>query len=712
MFKYIKIGILLINIILVGVNILSGNLYSSIYSILFFLYFLFAFYKSKATKTYGYFGQRAIISGRIILFCFLLATCRLIQIQIKNGAEYSRRIKRQSEAFVRRFGTRGEIFDSNGKSLAYNSTTYEVAMDPSLAYSNEKILMAANEIFDLPFIKENREDFFKSLEEFFNNKRKYKLIEKGLSEDKKDQIDAIISKYKLTKKEIFIQENGERLYYKNDLYNSIVGFVGYTDEYNDEKIGTFGLEKEYDVYLKGKKSKREMRVDRGRHKIPISEPEMQKQIDGKNIYLTIDSDIQMVLNEEVKKQFTATKSEGAYGVVMDPNNGRVLATATFYDKQRPLRNGIFQDQMEPGSIFKSVIMAAALNEKFVKKEDKFNIGNGTLVRHEHTIKETTNSLKGTITAEDILIKSSNTGMVLIGEKFTNKLFEEYLKNYGFYDGTGIDFPNEIKPRATPSQKWDGLKKNTMSFGQGIAVSPIQMITAFSAVINGGTLYKPYIVDRIEDEEGVVVRRNIPTAVKRVLTTDTSDLMREILEDVINKGTGTRAQVNGFRIGGKTGTGQIVSSRGGYLKDDYLASFIGFFPADKPKYVILLMFLKPNSGAKINEKYGGTVAAPTFADIVKRITKIKSIWSEESVYVQEIKNIDTIVIPPIGGNNTNFKKLEGKMPNLLGLSSKEVINLFFETGIELEIEGKGLVESQFPDEGTDLEGIKNVIIKLN
>ena len=713
--KGIKLTILFINLIGLVYALVTKNYQYSIYLFLLFLYFLFVFHKGDNYDKLDFFGQRANLASNIVMLLFIIAICRLINIQIFNKELYESKIERQSEALIISMGSRGEVIDSTGKSLAYNVTTYTMAIDPSKIYDNEAGLKALNDILNLKAIinkKVKKQEVLESVNDSTATTKKYRMIAKDISEDEKEEIEGIMKKYKLRKNEIFFTGDFQRIYPRKDIYQNLVGFVGENSSSKDKK-GLFGIENAYDSYLRGRALRKKIRVDRQRRRvIPTSNSEIQKKIDGKNVHLTIDNDINFVLNEEIKRKFDETNAEAAFGVVMDPNNGKILGTASFYkNKSLSIRNGVFQDQVEPGSIFKPIIMSAALNEKFFTKDTDFNIGDGTITKYNHTIKETTKSLHGVITASDIIRRSSNTGMVLVGDHFSNELFEKYLKDFGLYEITGVDFPNERKPFTVPYKKWDRLKKSTMSFGQGIAMTPIQMAASFSAVINGGTLYRPYLVEKIEAEDGVVIRRNVPKPIRRVITKETSDIMREILEQSVDSGTGTRAKVEGYKIGGKTGTGQVPGTRGGYLANDYLASFIGFFPVENPKYVILVMVLKPN-GKTINEKYGGSVAAPVFGEIVKRITKIKSIFNNDGS-----DSIVTSIKPPtieeILGKNTKIE-LTGVMPNLTGYSPKEVIYNFEGNHVEVEVEGAGLIVDQDPKPGTPMENIKKIklILKEN
>ena len=346
-----------------------------------------------------------------------------------------------------------------------------------------------------------------------------------------------------------------------------------------------------------------------------------------------------------------------------------------------------------------------MNEGFITANTQFNVGDGRIVRFKKTIRESSRSTRGVITTREVIMKSSNVGMVLISDYFTNALFEQYLKDFGLYDKTGVDFPNELKPYTLPYQEWDGLKKNNMAFGQGIAITPIQMITAFSAVVNGGTLYKPYLVEKITDGEGIVIRRNTPTVVRKVISESVSESMRSILADTVDKGTGKRARIEGYAVGGKTGTAQLSGGKTGYIRNEYLSSFIGFFPADKPKYVIMAMFMRPQSEIQSN-RFGGVVAAPVVGNVIRRIIK------EEEGFAKDIEKIN-VNSETAGAHKSSLEAVnyEDVMPDLEGMSPQEVLSVFKETDIDIEVVGTGLVVEQKPAAGDSLKDVKKVKIIL-
>lgn len=700
--KYLKILTLLFNIIGFGVSIYYKLYLLTVFLFLLFFYFLYIFAKKREYTRKNNFNKRAMLSSNILLFFVLLIVIRLVQIQIFNEKYYDEKVKSQIKRNDILYGNRGDIYDSSGKSLAFNQNIYTLGVNPSALYDRDTTLKGIEAILDKPFLKKDKAKILKELEEGYQKRRKYKVIAKNLTEHEREEIQEIIREYHLTLNEVQFDRSIKRTYYKRDLYDNLIGFIGYTQNSNSEKVGVFGLEKEYEKYLKEISIKRQNIYTKNRKiKLPFSQESIKTNLDGKNIHTTIDNDIQFILNEEVRKKFISSGSEEAYGVIMDPNTGKVLATTyhTIY-KNKALRNPIFQNQMEPGSIFKPIIVASALDANLITRASKFDIGEGRIKKYNHTIREASRSTRGILSTDEVLTKSSNVGMVMIGDKFTNQEFEEYLKRFGFYDKTGIDFPGELKPYTTPYKRWDGLKKSTMSFGQGIVVTPIQMITAFSSLINGGILYKPYLVDKITDEEGVVIRRNLPTPVRQTISKELSKDMREILEKTVTEGTVKKGRVEGYRVGGKSGTAQL-STKGGYLKENYLSSVIGFFPVDKPKYTILVMFLKPK-GETIFEKFGGATAAPVFGDIVRRISKSKNILSENISSFSKVENFES----PIK-NET----IDVVMPDLTGFSPKEVVYIFKDTNIEVKIKGVGLVKEQYPKAGTPLENIKEIKIVL-
>lgn len=690
--------------ILFGILFFNKKMFTFLFAdILFYLYIFFIVKNDSKKYKCSNFKSRSKLLTQICIFFIMILVIRLFKIQVVDHKIYETMSTEQIEATYSVEGNRGKILDFNGKPLAYNSNIYTMAIDPRRVY-NVKPAMEALKDIDMNYVDIQYEKLKKQIPVLAKAKRKYKVIAKNIPEHLKEKIETKIKKtYKLKKNEVFFDKKSNREYYKKNMFAHLIGFTGYTKNSLDTKVGNFGIEKKYDEYLKSRKVTKKNIFTRSRFmKLPTASDEIEISANGKNVYLTVDYFLQYILSEEVKKQFDKTRAQMGLGLIMDPNNGKILATSIFNrGKQRNLKNALIQNQYEPGSTFKPIIVSSALEEGLITPEDTFDVGDGKIVRHRHTIRESSRHTKGILSTEDVLKKSSNVGMVLISDKFEDSVFEKYLINFGLENRSGIDLPGELKPYMQNYRKWDGLKKNNMAFGQGIAVTPIQLATAFSSVINGGILYRPYVVDRIAGDDGVVIRRNIPHPVRRTISPKVSQEMREMLEHVVSDGTGKNAYVDGYRIGGKTGTAQI-STRGGYLRGEYLASFIGFFPANKPQYLMLFMFLKPQADIYYR-KFGGAVAAPVFKEVAKKIIKHKNMLPGDIEYLEESE----VKLPEDIAADTALTE----MPDLKDKSAREVVKLMGKLGLKVEISGTGLVKSQWPKKGTNLEKINRVKVYL-
>ena len=720
--KKIKIGGILFLLFVLSV---SGYL---IYNKSFFLLTLFLFsivylvFSIAVVSNWGekqLFAKRSSIMLLIILFFLIVYALRLLGIQYLQKSKYVALMNEQLLSINKEIGQRGLIYDNKGKKLAFNNRKYTISINPSLL-NDEKI---HDEIVkDIVAIRDSKivkleDNILENLLKLASEGNKYKRLVKDIDDEQKEQIDELLAgierikvkgspKYKTV---LQFEKSIERKYYKQDEYEKLIGMVRFTEESKDERLGISGLEKQYQSYLVEKK--RDIPKLYGLNKkniLALSKETLFSDLNGKNLYLTIDADLNFILNDEIKTQFKNTNAYEAYGLIMDPNSGKILAVAAFSKDKNLLRNNIFQSQYEPGSIFKPLIVAAAMNEKLINENTKFDVGDGRIKRFKKTIRESSRSTRGVITTREVIMKSSNVGMVLISDYFTNALFEDYLKAFGLYDKTGVDFPNELKPYTSSYKNWDGLKKNNMAFGQGVAITPIQMITAFSAVINGGTLYKPYMVEKITDSDGTVVMRNTPTAIRKIISEKVSEKMRSILEDTVDKGTGKRARIEGYAVGGKTGTAQLSAGKSGYIRNEYLSSFIGFFPADKPKYIVMAMFMRPQADIQAN-KFGGVVAAPVVGNVIRRIIK------EEEGFAKNVETINVTNSKDESGENIKSSldaiSYEDVMPDLEGMSPQEVLAVFKETNIDIEVTGMGLVEEQIPAAGDSLKNVKKVRIIL-
>ena len=649
-------------------------------------------------KDYSFFKKRVIIFSNIVTVCFLIAIAQIFRIQILNYDKFKKMAEKQSQGTVYEKGIRGKILADTGEELSYEIDIYDLAIDPVRFLKLDERLEILDKIDKIKNIDLNK--VRKKLTSLAKDNKRYYRIAKGISEDEKGKIKDIIKTYNIRYNEIFFRRQGKRNYSNEEYFRHILGYTGKGKD--GQEIGAYGVERIYDSYLKGKIVEKKAYYTGARGlKLPIfNQITPLEYKDGKNAVLTIDYNIQYILNEELRKQFIKTKAKTASGMVMDPKTGKILAMASLpYTKLRYTRNNLIHNQYEPGSIMKPVIVAAEMDDGVINKNTNF-YNEGQIVKHRKVIRDSHKYI-GNMTTEDIVLNSSNIGMVMIADLVEDSRFEEYLKNFGFYDRTGIDLSGELKPRQLPYEKWNGLKKSTMSFGQGIALTPLQMTNAFAAVINGGKLYRPYIVDRIEDSNGVIVRQNIPVVMQDVISESTSDKMRKILEGVVLDGTGKSAGIEGYRIGGKTGTAQI-SGKGGYIAREYLSSFIGFFPVQEPQYLILIMLEKPQ--AKYTYlKYGGWTAAPVFKEVAKRIIAYKNLLPSQVGELGDVK-----IEEAQGEDKTYYGEY---MPNLRGKTLKDALRILGKMDVEIEVAGKGVIVKQYPEVGSDMGSVRKIKLKL-
>lgn len=647
------------------------------------------------------FNQRAYLLTFVMIIFFGLLGLRLFQIQIVKHGKFEKMAKSQSYGRYFLRGKRGKILDSTGKELAYDIDIYKVIIDPVRFYplpDKEKVISEINQV--QPITLENLDE---RLKDGFERKKRYIKIIKKINEIDKSKIDVILSKYGIKSNEVYYEHSTERKYIAYDEVAPIVGFMGAFSQDEDRRKGAYGIERFYDEYLKKRKIEKDGYYTNLRTLLlPMSKKENNVvQKDGDDITLTVDYYIQYILDDEMMKQYKKVEPKSAVGIIMDPTNGKIIAMSSYPRTSNIayLNNRAIRSQYEVGSIFKPLVMAAAYEEGVVNDDSRFSNPDGFITRYGHKIRDSDKHAIGMISPQTIIKESSNVGMSLISEELDAATYEKYLRQYNLYSKTGIDIFGELAPRQLPHEKWDGMRKYTMSFGQGIAITPLQTIAALASTINGGIYYKPYIVDRVTTPEGITIRKNIPIAKRRVISEKTSKKIREMLKLTVEEGTGKNGSIEGYSIGGKTGTAQL-SSRGGYLHHEYLASFVGVFPAEYPKYIMLIMFEKPKADVYY-KKFGAWVAAPVFKNVLDRIIKYKEITPENVDKLRDTENplkitenIDIEILP-------NFKN-DGIRYALL------VANKY---NIDISIEGQGEVVEQDPKPGTNLKDVKKIKIKL-
>ncbi len=406
----------------------------------------------------------------------------------------------------------------------------------------------------------------------------------------------------------FLKES-QRFYPQKELAAQVLGFVGVDSQ------GLEGIERQYDRIIKGKS--RKLFADRdakGRHVFVEGLQPSDQSRQGNDLLLSIDKNIQHIAEKELQAAVSLSEAKGGTAIVMDPWTGEILASAVcplFNPNQysesarESWRNRAVSDIYEPGSTFKTFLVASALEEGIVKPSDMFFCENGSYRVARRVIHDV--HAYGWLDVASIIKRSSNIGVSKIGKQLGKEQMYQYIRRFGFTAETGISLPAEQSGFMPSLKNCSEHTQSAISFGQSITVTPLQMVTAYSAIANGGMLMQPQIVKRIVDGAGAVVKQNTPVMKRRVISEKTAGIMRDMLKQVVAPGgTGTKAAVEGYSVAGKTGTSQKID-QGGYSHSKIIASFAGFVPADDPRLAIIVLVDEPQ-----RMKYGGEIAAPAFS----------------------------------------------------------------------------------------------------
>ncbi|MGB2693156.1 MAG: penicillin-binding transpeptidase domain-containing protein, partial [Thermodesulfobacteriota bacterium] len=411
----------------------------------------------------------------------------------------------------------------------------------------------------------------------------------------------------------------------------------------------------------------------------LSDPNEIQEIDrdessGNDITLTIDSQIQHIVERELKEGIEEMGGEKGMALIMKPETGEVLAMASYpfldpnsYSKfpESNRRNLPIWYAHEPGSTMKVFLAASAIEDKKVNPNSQFNCENGRRRIGSAVIKDV--KPRGTLTVSEIVKYSSNIGASKIGELMGRDTYYKYLKKFGFGEKTGIGLPGESKGLLASPRKWGPIELATISFGQGVSVTSLQIVTALSAIANGGYLMKPYVIEKMVDPQGNIITENKPEVVTRVVSYDTSYQMKQILQSVVEDGTGKKAQIPGFSVAGKTGTAQIPNpSTGGYYSDRYIASFVGFTPVEDPEIVMAVVVEAPRK-----KTHGGSVAGPIFKNIAEKVLFHMGVSPKKELVGMTV------------------------MPDLSGMSVRDILKWSEEQGVKVDVKGSGFVTSQKP-----------------
>lgn len=617
--------------------------------------------------------SRMKIALLIITFVFIVIIARVFYIQV---IDYKKLNKYAGNLWSRNLpikADRGLIYDRNGVVLADNVTTTSLVLIPNQIKDKEGTTQKLAEILGV------------SYEDMYKHVSKKTSIERVHPEGRQLSYETADKIKDLKLDGVYLVKESKRSYPYDTYLAHTLGFVGVDNQ------GLSGIELIYDKYLTGEDGAIKYYSDAKGNRLKLNEVYEQPQ-DGMNITLTINNEIQSSLERELDNAVTKYDPDRAIGIVMDPNNGEILAMSARpnfspsnyqnYSLEEINRNLPIWATYEPGSTFKIITLAAALEEgKVDLDKDTYN-DSGSIKVENATLHCWKHGGHGHETFLQVVENSCNPGFVVLGQRLgKNKLFE-YIDKFGFGKKTGIDLNGEGTGIIFDLNKVGPVELATTAFGQGVSVTPIQQITAVSAAINGGKLYKPYIVKSInEPETNTVIQENKKTLVRQVISEKTSAEVKRALESVVANGSGRTAYIDGYRVGGKTGTAQKVEN-GHYLDNNYILSFIGFLPADDPQVVVYVAVDNP----KGTVQYGGTTVGP----IAKAVLK-------DSIKALNIERRD-------GGMDKKYKWPDPKAKEVADVVGMSVEDAKAELeGLNVIIEGDGdKVIHQSPEAGVKLD----------
>ncbi len=541
-----------------------------------------------------------------ILFFFILV--RLFYIQIldplsSNSNEYLK--------YRKILPQRGKIYDRNKQPFAINQTKYNLYVEPKKMKNKDKLVERLEEVLKLGEA---------TLEAKIDETKVWVAITSNLTKEQKEKIER--QKFP----EVGFNEDPQRYYPEASLAAHLIGFVGKNQK--SENIGYFGVEGYYDKELGGLPGILKAERDLFGRTILLGNQERIEPENGHDIVLTIDKAVQEIAKQKLKNGVERYKAKEGCVIVADPYTMEILALSCLpdFDVEQYFKfsepfftNHAISSIYEPGSTFKPLIVAAALQEKKIEPDEFYN-ESGPIKFGQYQIKTWNDKYEGKISITRILEKSSNVGMVHIGQKLGNKNIQNYVRKYGFGNTTGIDLQGEAGGVIKPNSEWKEIDYATATFGQGMGVTPIQMITAFSSLINGGELLKPHVVKSIitDGDERQIPKREVAKMIDR----RTSEIIKRMLVSTVERGEYKWVRPKGYLIGGKTGTAQIPVE-GKYDPSKTIASFIGFAPADKPKFITLVMLKEPKTSI-----YGSETAAPLFFEIAKDLLVYYNIAPEQ------------------------------------------------------------------------------------
>ncbi|MBK9323969.1 MAG: transpeptidase family protein [Bdellovibrionaceae bacterium] len=651
--------------------------------------------------------SRVIVLFAGVMALWLALILRAGYLQFLPNEKLQSLQNRQFQTVVTLQARRGAIVDRNGRDLAMSSTAYSLYADPKILEKKKALAKSLAKELGV-----STESVYSKIKD---SSKRFVWIQRLMEEDKANAIKS------WNVRGLSFVEEWRRVYPNESLLAHSLGFLG------SEGQGLEGLEKAFDLDLKGSSKKVSVRRDARGRPLIADGLLFTENPDGNELKLTVDSDIQYNLENELSQAVSTFEADSAVGVVLDVQTSAVVAMASVptFDVNNAMktapeirRDKSATDSFEPGSTMKTFIIATALREGIVAPNTKFFCENGSFKVGDKIIREAeAKEVFGHLTVSEILAVSSNIGTTKIAFKVGAEVLRQGLLDFGFGNRLGVDLPGEARGTVLPLP-WRQHLLSNISFGHGITATPLQIANAYAAIANGGVLNVPYLVQSIRDGETGAIKEVYSKPIRRVLTPEQASQMRLMLTGVTGPGgTGGNARVNGFYVAGKTGTAQKVNPNGrGYLRGAYISSFAGFIPSNNPRFVIYIALDYPRKAF-----YGAQVAAPIFSRVASYIVRkegLAPVLLAESTTVKDRKKAIKLDseksrgLSSVSEGDIVSTSLElGVVPDVTNMTLREVLRRFSGKEINIKFRGQGVVSGIEPPVGSPLPSNKELTVIL-
>ncbi|NQT23725.1 transpeptidase family protein [candidate division KSB1 bacterium] len=637
-------------------------------------------------------SNRALQFTATLTILILVVLFRAFAVQVLKRDPWISLSGEQYEQRVKLPAARGLILDRHNRILAMDLSVTHLAADPSLIEDRDAVSRLLEEV-----LGQKRDVYLDLLDPA--KYQQFSLIQKNLTEQQKEVL------LKSSLRGLIFQNDQARIHPYNALARQVIGI---TDQ-DDRGVG--GVEQTQDVQLRGEDGWAIYQKDGHNRRFPSLELPSESPVNGYDLVLTLDYSLQALIEEELKKGVNQHHAKSGCAVLVDPFRGDVLAMATSWpdgaEETMPfaetIQNLNVQWDFEPGSTFKIVTIAAALEEGLYESNSLVHCENGKYKLAGHVIHDHEKEYDW-LSLSQIVEYSSNIGAAKIAKKMGKDVLYKYAQNFGFGNRTSIAFPGETPGILRPSFKWNSFATATTAFGQGLSCTSLQLAMMTAAIANGGELLAPQIIQSVRNPEGIEVAVSSKKVIRRVISERTASEVRMILERVVSQGSGKLAGVERLPVAGKTGTAQkSVSGYRGYLPNAYVSSFVGFWPVLTPRYVLVVVLDEPQQ-----MYWGSQSAAPIFSAIVSRISGLPLAPGVASPTMRRAENNDPFIFSSMNHPNPEVEQSNNisvaassiyHVPHMTGLSLRDAMRKLSEIGIQARIDGNGVVKSQDPPAGT-------------